>query len=197
MTFAARSLLVAQTWDGQPAPRSDWVKVELALSLEDVAVTIDAPFHGDAPPPTPPGPTPGLWNHEVVELFLLGEGDQYLELELGPHGHFLVLELCGQRHVVREIPTLDYRVRQLGDRFVGQASIPLGLLPAGLHSLNAYAVHGPEDARQYLAWRGAPGRRPDFHRLETFGPLGWEEQLADLQVPVRIGSRRNARAAQR
>jgi len=197
MTVEARSLLVAQTWDGQPAPRSDWVKVDLALSLEDILVTIDAPFHGDAPPPTPPGPTPGLWNHEVVELFLLGEGDHYLELELGPHGHFLVLELVGRRHVVREIPTLDYRVRQLGDRFIGQARIPLAWLPAGVHSLNAYAVYGAEDARQYLAWRGAPGHRPDFHRLETFGALGWDEQLAQVLVPVRTGTRRAGRAARR
>ena len=98
---------------------------------------------------------------------------------------------------MREIRTLDYRVRQLGDRFIGQARIPLAWLPAGVHSLNAYAVHGPEDARRYLAWRGAPGHRPDFHRLETFGALGWEEQLAQVLVPVRTGTRRGVRAARR
>jgi len=197
MALALRSLLIAQSWDGAPAQPSDWVKVELALSFEDVLVTVDAPFHGDAPPPLPPGPTPGLWNHEVVELFLLGDSERYLEVELGPHGHFLALDFQGRRQAIGRHLTLDYRVRLLGDRFVGQARIPLAWLPPGVQSVNAYAIHGTSDARQYLAWRGAPGPKPDFHRLETFEPLGWEEHLAPTQVVARSASRRAARTARR
>ena len=32
----------------------------------------------------------GLWDYEVVELFLLNsDTEEYLELEFGPHGHYL------------------------------------------------------------------------------------------------------------
>lgn len=72
---------------------------------------LDAPFAGDAAPAAPPGTAvPGLWNHEgpsrrcraaagtpdarahsharqatVVEVFLLGEREEYVEIELGPY----------------------------------------------------------------------------------------------------------------
>ena len=193
MAADVQSLLVAQTWDGQPAPRGDWVNVELTLGAQTLLIDIDAPFHGDEAPAGPVGSTPGLWNHEVVELFLLGDDERYLEVELGPHGHYLVLELSGRRRVVREHDVLDYRVRHDGMRFRGRAQIPLDWLPSGIARLNAYSIHGPSSARQHLAWRGAPGVRPDFHRLETFGALG----LPGLSVEVTVPAARSARARSR
>jgi len=190
MVPEVQSLVVAQTWDGSPASSSDWVKVELALTSTALIVEVDAPFHGDPVPASPAGPTPGLWNYEVVELFLLGDEEQYLEVELGPHGHYLVLELSGRRRVVREHTELDYRAELRGERFVGRAEVPLHWLPLGVARINAYAIHGASDARQYLAWRGAPGHKPDFHRLETFGTLG----LPGLSAEVRVPSARAARA---
>lgn len=161
--------VVAQRWDGRRAPSAEWVRFELEVEGPDLVVRVEAPFHGDAPPPHAPGSTPGLWEHEVVELFLLGPDDRYLELELGPHGHFLVLELHGVRNIVREHAVLDYRALIEGEDWYGVARVPLDWLPPGLDRLNAFAIHGPPGARQHLACRGAPGPRPDFHRLETFG----------------------------
>jgi len=196
MDGATQTLLVAQTWDGQPAARQDWVKLELELTRHTLSVAIDAPFHGDEPPTAAAGPTPGLWNHEVVELFLLGDDERYLEVELGPHGHYLALELNGRRRIVQEHTGLDYRVRHLGDRFLGQVEIPLHWLPAGALRLNAYAIFGPPGARQYMAWRGAPGPRPDHHRLETFGALGGLS--SEVTVPgARSAASRGARARPR
>jgi hypothetical protein len=34
-----------------------------------------------------------LCNHDVVELFLLGKDERYLQPEIGPYGHYLVLQL--------------------------------------------------------------------------------------------------------
>lgn len=195
MTYDARSLLVAQTWDGRPARRTDWVKLELSVSAEHLCIDVDAPFHGDEPPPVPAGKAPGLWNFEVVELFLLGQDERYLEVELGPHGHYLVLELAGRRRVVHEHELLDYRVQREDTRFFGRAQIPLDWLPPGADRMNAYAIHGPSEAREHLAWRGAPGPKPDFHRLETFGALGLQTLSAEVMVPARrAGARARARA---
>ena len=195
MTYDARSLLVAQTWDGRPAPRADWVKLELSVSAQHLCIDVDAPLHGDEPPALPVGATPGLWNHEVVEVFVLGDDERYLEVELGPHGHYLVLEFAGPRRVVREHVALDYRVRHEDTRFFGQAHIPLDWLPPGADRMNAYAIHGPSHAREHLAWCGAPGQRPDFHRLETFGALGLGSLSAEVTVRSgRAAARARARA---
>ena len=194
MTVEARSLLIAQTWDGQPAPRVDWVRMDLTVARHALQIDIDAPFHGDEAPSHATGHTPGLWNHEVVELFLLGSDDRYLEVELGPHGHHLVLELNGPRQVVREYTVLDYSAHASGERFVGHAELPLYWLPAGVERMNAYAIHGAATSRHYLAWRGAPGVRPDFHRLETFGQLGLPSLSAEVAVPRARSARSRARA---
>ena len=47
----------------------------------------------------PVGPTDKLWRHGVVELFILGPGGHYTEIEL-PLGHHLVLMLDGVRSPV-------------------------------------------------------------------------------------------------
>ena len=54
------------------------------------AYKVEANFYNDAKPDAEPGYLMGLWDYEVVELFLLNSHtEEYLELEFGPHGHFL------------------------------------------------------------------------------------------------------------
>ena len=43
-----------------------------------------------------------LWDYEVVEAFLLGAQDQYLEVEVCPHGQHLVLALRGARGILTD-----------------------------------------------------------------------------------------------
>lgn len=163
-------LSIAHTWDGQPLPMDQMVHVRLHAAGPDLLVEVDAPRHGDPPPAGPPGPTERLWEHEVVEVFFLGQDDRYLEVELGPHGHHLVLELHGERRVLRQGMDLDYTVGEglWEGRWQGRARIPRAWLPPGPHRLNAYAIHGQGEARRYLAWVPPGGEAPDFHRLEVF-----------------------------
>ncbi len=157
-------LCTASSWDGTPA--GDDEVATLALTLEDdgLRVEVDAPFHGDPPPAS----SERLWEHEVVELMLLGDGDRYLEVELSPHGHALVLMLAGERNVVhRDLAMHHHAVIDAG-RWRGRAHIPRLWLPERTTRLNAYALHGE---RRYLCWRSPGGARPDFHRLEAFGAL--------------------------
>ena len=166
-------LRVAQTWDGQPAGPSECVRVALQLTDLELHVQVDAPFHGDAQPAAGPGSSDRLWEYEVVELFLLGAERRYLELELGPWGHYLVLRLEGPRNAVESGISIAYQAERADDSWTGRARIDRSHLPPGLRAANAYAIHGSGSGRRYLAAHPVPGPAPDFHRLEFFQPLAW------------------------
>jgi hypothetical protein len=160
-------LAIAHTWRGEAIPPVEQATLELEDD-GDLVVRVNAPWHGDPPPEGPPGPTPGLWDFEVVELFVLGPLERYLELEFGPRGHHLVLRLGGRRQPVEVGLELEYSVERTGDRWTGVARVPRSYLPEGPHRINAYAIHGVGEARRYLCWKPTLGDAPDFHRLEVF-----------------------------
>ncbi len=164
-------LCIARTWDGRPVEPAEQAVLELEVDATSVRLTVDAPYHGDPRPPASPGRLDRLWEHEVVELFLLGADDRYLEVELGPHGHYLVLVLAGRRQVERQALLIEYAAEITGRRWRGWARLPRAYLPPRVERGNAYAIHGVGAARRYLACFPVPGERPDFHRLEAFGPL--------------------------
>ena len=118
--------------------------------------------------------------HEVVEVFVLGPGERYTEIELGPHGHHLVLRLHGARRPVESGIAIDYVAVHRGPRWRGMARVPVGALPPRPWRLNAYAIHGVGAARRYLVATPLGGDAPDFHRLDAFaieaaGPKGPRE----------------------
>lgn len=172
---------IAHTFDAVAA--HDHERVHCALhALPDGGLRwmVHAPFHGDPPPldaagqPLPAGSTAGLWNFEVVELMLLGDDEHYLEVEIGPQGHYLMLQLHGVRRVVQSGMSVDLHLRapaahaNAPRRWQASLDLPAALLPAGLARLNAFAIHGEGKARRYLAMAPAGGKIPDFHVLDTF-----------------------------
>jgi hypothetical protein len=166
-------LRIERTWDGLAVAPEEVARVELQLTDLDLSVQLVAPFHRDAPPATPAGSTDRLWEYEVVELFLLGREQRYLELEFGPFGHYLVLALEGPRNLVRSGIPIAYEAQRTDAGWTGRARIDADQLPPGLAEANAYAIHGSGPARRYLAAHPVPGPAPDFHRLEFFRPLEW------------------------
>ena len=164
-------LEIASTWDGQPARTDEIVRLTLSATPAALRVEVDAPFHQDPPPPGAPGPCWRLWEHEVVELFVVGPTDHYTELELSPHGHHLLLRLEGTRNVVAKMLPLDFRARISGARWQGVAKLPWSLLPTTPRRGNAFAIHGQGDRRRHLAASPLPGPHPDFHQLDRFPAL--------------------------
>ena len=168
-------LFIAQDWQGNPLPPERHAVLGLRLTARALLLTIDAPYHGDPPPPGPPGPTPRLWEHEVVELFLAGPGPPdavpYTEVELSPCGHYLVLQLQGIRRTVAEGMPVRTRCRIDGKRWRGVVRVPLRLLPQPPWRVNAFAIHGTGRSRRYLAAAPMPGTRPDFHQPHRFPDL--------------------------
>lgn len=167
----ARILQIALAWDGAPAPRGEHASVSLTRARGGLDVRMDAPLHRDPPPPGPPGPTWELWNHEVLELFVLGPDERYTELEIGPHGHHLLLRLAGRRTIVERCLPLDVDVRRAETRWSAVCHLGAAVLPPPPWRINAYAIHGAAGERRHLAWTPVPGPGPDFHRLELFPPL--------------------------
>jgi hypothetical protein len=178
---------VRGTWDGRALTSDEFARFDLEIDRGHGALVlrVEAADYGDPAPTAPAGSLEGLWEYEVVELFLLGSNDRYLEIELGPRGHHLGILLEGRRRVVESGLPIEFEVdRDTGapgktdgkppsddSRWSGEARLDLAWLPDGVHAANAYAIHGTGAARRYLAAHPVPGPRPDFHRLECFGPV--------------------------
>lgn len=170
-----RWLTIEHTWDGQSARPGERARVGLALDGEDLLLRVQAPDHRDPGPSGTPGHTPGLWEHEVVELFLCGPDDRYLELELCPRGHHLVLLLDGVRNAIDSPADLDVTFELSDGSWTAQARLPAAWLPTRPWRANAYAIHGVGAARRYLACHPVPGDAPDFHRIHLFPTLVLED----------------------
>jgi hypothetical protein len=163
------TLTIAQNWDGTPV--SEMASVKLTKKARRLEVNVVARFYDDPPPPGDAGQQDELWKYEVVELFIAGADDKYIEIELGPHGHHLVLTFKGVRQREYIVPRVKTEVRIDGGIWVGTIRIPANRLPKPPWRVNAFAIHGEGKEREYLAHRGMPGEQPDFHRLESFVAL--------------------------
>lgn len=163
---------ITNTWDGRLLRSEEWAHIELELGAK-IEVRVEAAYYGDLAPPGPAGRRDGLWEFEVVELFLLGAQDRYLEIELGPHGDWLGLSLAGPRIVVDDSVSIEFEaeIDRSGGRWSGRARIDRDWEPIGLDRANAYAIHGTGADRRYLAMSPVLGDKPDFHRLEFFTRL--------------------------
>lgn len=163
-------------WNGVPYTKESPVKIRIDGVGEFVRLQVDAPLYNNtAPPKGQRGyPYPGLYNYEVVEAFFLNNDDQYLEVELSPHGEHLVLLLNGRKNnVVQQLP-LQYYAKTYGKTWTGVAYLPLEYFPYKVTKFNAFAIHGEGKNRKYLALYPAPKGKfqdPDFHRLEYFKPI--------------------------
>ncbi|MBU0679961.1 MAG: hypothetical protein KKD73_00935 [Proteobacteria bacterium] len=164
-------LEIEKTWDGNILKEREKTQVFFCVSNKGLQVEVNAPFHNDQAPAAPIGELDGLWEYEVVELFLLGAAGQYLEIEIGPHGHYLILLLAGIRQVKKRLQPSHVEIRIKGTRWQATLILPVDQLPLPLSHANAYAIHGHGSSRRYQAAFPVPGERPDFHQPQFFGSL--------------------------
>jgi hypothetical protein len=212
-----RTVVIESQWDGTRLNPQDCVSVSISIDFDApecvgepcFVVSVDAPFYADPKPHAsasichhlPHESThqtdgkgclnfDGLWNFEVVELFIKGKADKYLELEMGPHGHYLVLACEGYRQCFRRgIEPVAYSASIADSRWIGRLVCPLHFLPPATDvpnapfSFNAYAIHNQQpgqpkqgDGRVYCSSfppesASGPYQVADFHKLELFHPL--------------------------
>jgi len=160
---------IGTTWNGEQVVLHEHIYVELVMmDGGGLNIQIDAPFYGDPAPNQSSGSTWELWNHEVVEVFLVGSDGHYLEAEFGPHGHYLLLQMDAPRSIVTQEMAVDYVAKIQEKRWQGRARIAAALLPSPISRINLFAIHGIAPDRRYMAWSPLPGSQPNFHQPAHF-----------------------------
>jgi len=175
---------IKHTWDGDAVPH-DPVQVTLKGPVNDgVELNIRAPFFDDSdmPPGKPGEPVWKLWDYEVVEAFFLGDDENYLEVEISPFGQHIVLLLKGKQNAVNFCLPLKVETNIIEEEnsWTGKAYIPASYFPVNVTKFNAYAIHGKDETRTYLALYPVPKGKyeyPSFHRLEHFQPISFYDVL--------------------
>lgn len=121
----------------------------------------------------------GLWDWDVVELFLSVSDECYYEFQVSPLGQFFELQIFEPRK------RFDRTFHSPGARFTASSLTPQGWcaqmrLPlqelrwdGNLRKLrgNAFAILGPPEQKTYWSLFLPQQARPDFHRPEFFQQL--------------------------
>jgi hypothetical protein len=161
------SLALTKQWNGTPAPFATHALVRLSCAETGLRIHVSAKHQKPAMiPPLPQGRLDGLWNYDVVEVFLVGEDGTYLEVELGAGGHWLVLSFSGVRERSDDHNglALDVVHRVTPKHWESETVIPWSIVPPRVSRLNAFAIHGGT----FLAYRSVPGHEPDFHQPASY-----------------------------
>ena len=141
----------------------------------------EAGLHTDRSRPLE-APRAKLYEEDCVELFLTpdaGRANHYFEIELGPFGHHLDIDVDRDRQASDASWSAGARIGATQDATARTAVIEVKLAaPEIVHALAAgarlplglYRMEG-EHPRQYLAWSPPRTPRPSFHVPEAFGTL--------------------------
>ena len=169
---------LTQLWNGEPTPPGHGGRAALTLDKGLLTLSWDLALPGEPRlPEAPPGFTDGLWEHDVIELFLGSRRDsgRYLELEFGPGGHWLGLSFSGIRERSAALEDLDPELHheiQPG-RWRGRAALPAALVEkhAGRGPWKGLVAAVTGDARAHACWPRLPGEAPDFHQPAAWAPV--------------------------
>lgn len=153
---------VDKYWDGTPLAPNDRVPIEVSFG-PTVTVRFEAKYPNLSIPDAQQGFFDGLWDYDVFELFAAGQDGRYLEIEVGPGGHWLVYWFSSYRkRSEREQSRDGFKIEN------GGFSFPASWLPAPPEECrwNFYVIRRTAAGdREYLAWRSDPTISPDFHRV--------------------------------
>ena len=177
------TLQVRYQWGGRSLTEEAYRSLSLVLQGNLALLSVDAPYAGDPPPAAPPGHLYGLWDFEVVELFIACEArpERYLELEVGPHGHFLALSFeqvrASDARQLSASGAVSYRSEIRGERWSACLIFPHRWLPPKPWRGCAFAIDGVGRERRYFLSSLLPGEMPDFHQPASFPLLSAHSPL--------------------
>jgi len=201
---ATHEYQITQQWDSRDHPDGAVITVqflpaESAQREDGFILHVEAPFYDDprVPEGTPPGRLDGLWEYEVIEVFLLGDDETYLEIEVAPGGNFLVYYLEGVRNATDTDLLIDYvaKISENRERWEGTAFVPWEYLPPGFAKFNAYAIHKSDPDKIFMSLFPVPVPEdpddddgPDFHNLQPFQDIDLSDLMESDLTTTESGS---------
>jgi hypothetical protein len=120
----------------------------------------------------------GLWNYDVVEIFLHRENNHghYLELQASPLQQFFALLVKEPRKTTEKPKKISVKIESeiVSGGFNVSFTIPLEDIPGEGSTItgNLFACLGNPDERSYFAINPNLESVPDFHRPDLFLELG-------------------------
>ncbi|CAJ0559594.1 unnamed protein product, partial [Mesorhabditis spiculigera] len=175
-------LVIDKTWHGNPTDHRP-AEIQLGWKFEKIpnrphkrVVTVEftTPFYDDPEPEMIPGITPELTDYECMMLIFANENNHYLEVIVGPHGHWICRLYDGIGNCFNNGEELELVVHNQwvgGDLWNCSFEVPLAYFPANIYKMNAFTLHGPEEERVIEALRPVSDgndETPDFHRIEFY-----------------------------
>lgn len=160
---------IDRLWNGEDcADEQCHARVRLSQTDRGLVIEAESAIRADRKVPAAPTDRPleGLWEYDVVEVFVVGENGHYLEVELGAGGHWLVLGFDGVRHRSNSYADVQLECHfETGEKvWKSQIVIPWDMVPHPVARLNAYAIC----SGQFLAYSPVPGAVADYHQPTVF-----------------------------
>ena len=157
-------------FNGKECPDNSLRTTITAERVDDgIQITAVTPKFSSAHEPNAPSGTrfDGLWEFDVSEIFFVGAGEKYTEVELGTAGHFLVLSFDGVRKRVNDFSAHTFshswqRTEEGGS--ISKILIPNECLPDKIERVNGFLIAGGH----FLAYSPVPGEKADFHQPHSY-----------------------------
>ena len=148
---------LTQQWNGLPIIQNECAEITVEQSAHAFTISFAAKLAKTfACPGSPPGFTHGLWDYDVLEIFFARPNGSYLEIEIGPKGHWLIYEFSSYRKAIDKNPrllTYAYTVKNL--TWKGEFLVPEEWLKAPIMQckVNFYQIRTTNKGKEYFAWR--------------------------------------------
>ena len=196
-------LSVKRNWDGSACSPGHRAKAWCCIDAGSgsLILGVEATYSDDHFPRVAPGPAIDLDSYESVAFYIATQAQasrtdagiddiEYLQIVLGPHGHYMVQRLRGNRKVLLsclehdELMTQDWYSSLLPrqrdplradiklcstsisydrSKWTGVIVVPQPFVPPGpRYCGNLYSIFGQEGQRKYLATFPVPGYRERF-----------------------------------
>ena len=119
----------------------------------------------------------GLWERDVAEFFVAGQGTTYQEINISPTGAWWSCLFSDYRQPVDEVrfePVIEAREHSDGWGVTFNVALSdlkpwVGVEPQRRRLSVTSILYDPEP--HYFAWNHQSGGEPDFHRLDLFRPI--------------------------
>ncbi len=180
---AAARIELTTDWGGSPAGPETVAR--LAWDRDSLYLAFDCAFESLSAPEGPPSEEHRkLYRYEVVELFVdptPKSRHTYLEIELGPKGHYLDISVNRKKRPRGDVAwesgvTYKAAIDSQRKRYVIEARIPAAAfgsktLSPGDWRIGLYRISGTKPDRIYQARFPTRTKKPNFHVPDAFGWL--------------------------